>query len=226
MKYKMFRIYCKFENFLYELCFLRKPLDDFLRLKKKKQIKSKNFQSCWFRNILYFINMTNILIPGAQEFVDLGSGIGKVISVVERRSNFRQVIGIEKDPELSKISKLYLVNRKKNSYIKILNMDVLDYKCSTSRTIYFMFNPFDRSTLEKFLSLNKVNLEKSKSSFIYINDMNREEFKLNGANLVFRNEKLSSSIWLFGEYTKEVTINNKLPWPFSLWILVKKLEFK
>lgn len=84
-------------------------------------------------------------------FIDLGCGAGKTL-IIARKYNFKNLLGIEIEKNLSNIA-LNNLNRYKNITIK--NMDILNYNLYKNDTIFYLYNPFSELFLKKFLK--KIN---------------------------------------------------------------------
>jgi predicted RNA methylase len=84
-------------------------------------------------------------------FIDLGCGKGRQVFFMGLQK-LKKVIGLEIDPKLYAIAKWNLRNLRKNkSPIEIFNIDASDFDLSEV-TIFFMFNPFGSTILERVLN--------------------------------------------------------------------------
>ncbi len=93
-------------------------------------------------------------------FVDFGCGKGRVICAIATQ-RLRKVIGIEVDKTLADIARANLTNLIKVSVTRtpaeVLHSDATAFD-PRDGTIFFMFNPFERKTLEDVLNNIKTSL--------------------------------------------------------------------
>lgn len=87
-------------------------------------------------------------------FVDLGCGAGKSL-IIASKYNFKDLLGIEIEKNLSKIATNNLDGYKN---VTIKNMDILNYNLYKNNTIFYLYNPFSELFLKKFLKkINNLN---------------------------------------------------------------------
>lgn len=112
------------------------------------------------------------------DFVDIGCGKGRAVFVAEH-VGYTNLCGIELDEELVKDAKenikLYPFKRKESS-IDIIHANALEYDYKNKRTVYFLFNPFNESIMEKVLD-RISSLSTSETWFVYMNPLYPEPFK-------------------------------------------------
>ena len=101
-------------------------------------------------------------------FIDIGSGKGRVCLYANKYYKFENIYGIEIDRELSKISKK---NYKKTNYrnINFINKNCLEFKIPNNSSYIFMFNPFNEKILKQFILNNIKHFKKYNSILIYAN---------------------------------------------------------
>lgn len=100
----------------------------------------------------------------AQCIIDVGCGTG--FSSVVFSKHCKKVIGLEICPHVSdKAAKNIL--RLQLSNVQIINQDILEYADFDTCDLYYLFSPFSRITLEKFLQ-HIINSFLNKKRDIYI----------------------------------------------------------
>lgn len=93
-------------------------------------------------------------LPCKGDFVDLGSGKGKVLLLASQYP-FGKVVGIEFAEELCAISRenirRYTKKVQLQSEIEVINTDAADYRFSGREEVIYIANPFDRTILDRVL---------------------------------------------------------------------------
>ncbi|MFD0885342.1 methyltransferase domain-containing protein [Streptosporangium algeriense] len=82
-------------------------------------------------------------------FVDLGSGMGRMVLEAAWRYPFRKVIGVELSAELSEIARQNVAGtrlRLRCKDVELVRSDVLDYEIPRDVTVVFLNNPFRGET--------------------------------------------------------------------------------
>lgn len=83
-------------------------------------------------------------VDGLDVFIDLGSGMGRVV-LEAARYPFKRVIGVELTEELHEIARNNLARTRLRLHcneIELVRSDVLDYRIPDDVTVVFMQNPF------------------------------------------------------------------------------------
>lgn len=97
-----------------------------------------------------------INIQSSSVIADIGSGKGKfILYILSKNYPFKKIIGIEKNDIDFHISQKYLKNFKK---VNLYNVDILDLN-NIKADIYYLFNPFDKNTLNQFIKNINKNME-------------------------------------------------------------------
>jgi precorrin-6B methylase 2 len=87
-------------------------------------------------------------------FVDIGSGMGRVVLMAARRP-FGRVIGIERSPELTEIARENLARgrgRLRCQDVELLTVDALDWEVPDDVTVIYLNCPFPDEVLERVLA--------------------------------------------------------------------------
>ena len=129
-------------------------------------------------------------------FIDIGSGIGRICIYCARKFKFRSVIGVEFSGPLVKIANENLSKLNVNN-VKFVYGDASQYKIASGDNIIFLFNPFGASIMEKFLVFNIEHFKKSKTAIAYANDFQRNVFLDLGFKTIYRDSVLRYSIFEF-----------------------------
>lgn len=82
-------------------------------------------------------------------FVDLGSGMGRMVLEAAWRYPFKKVIGVELSAELSEIARQNVAGtrlRLRCKDVELVSSDVLDYEIPRDVTVVFLNNPFRGET--------------------------------------------------------------------------------
>lgn len=87
-------------------------------------------------------------------FVDVGSGMGRVVLMAARRP-FKRVIGIERDPKLTQISRENLARSRRRLVcrdVELLTVDALDWDVPDDVTVVYLYCPFPDEVLERVMT--------------------------------------------------------------------------
>lgn len=101
-------------------------------------------------------------------FIDIGSGKGKAV-LVASEFPFRRVIGIEYCSALVDVAKrnIQRYRNRRAAHVDCLCCDACEYTFPATPTVYFLFNPFDRTILSTVLrNIALATAEVSKPSFL------------------------------------------------------------
>lgn len=100
-------------------------------------------------------------LPVADDdvFVDVGSGMGRVVLVAARRP-FRRVIGIEQDGELTEIARRNLEGRRRAcGEVELLTVDAAAWAVPDDLTVVYLYCPFPDAVLGPFLDRLAASLD-------------------------------------------------------------------
>lgn len=154
---------------LYDLYFDRKykidtsswsPREDFL-----KENKIPDDFGHYQPNYVYLIKkvLKRLNLPKNQNFIDLGSGKGRVL-LIAAQYGFEVVRGVEFSKPLCEIAQRNVVIFKtkvlKLSPIQIDHMDARDYIFSENDSVIFMYNPFNGYVFETVIKNLKASIER------------------------------------------------------------------
>jgi hypothetical protein len=115
-------------------------------------------------------------------FIDMGSGKGRAVLLASRES-FARVLGVELSPELHRVAtsnlKLLLPEEADAAHVTMLQADAADFPWSqalkgevlTGPLLFFLYNPFSKPVLEKFLKQLEASFKSSAREvyFLFIN---------------------------------------------------------
>lgn len=152
------------------------------------------YQAVWCRNIRKLLSEAEK--HGFNgDFIDVGCGKGKACFFASR-FGFRTILGIDFDDELIRIAeenRLRFIGDRSN--IRFQHSDAAEFLVPESRTVVFMFNPFDAVIMDKFVRNNIDSLRRHRSMIAYAND--RESSILQGAGMerVFAEPARKLSLW-------------------------------
>ena len=123
-------------------------------------------------------------IPATDErdaFLDIGSGMGRVIVVAGTR-RFRRVIGVEISPDLADRARenIALAGKRLRSPVNILVDDACEYQIPEDITVIHLFNPFGGSVLTRVIENIRASLRRRprRLALIYGNPKEFERMQL------------------------------------------------
>lgn len=95
------------------------------------------------------------LSPERAAFVDLGSGMGRVVLLAARRA-YRQIVGIEISPALHEVAleNLARVDRERLRCkdVRLLRRDAARYALPAGNLVVYLYNPFRGPVLERVVT--------------------------------------------------------------------------
>lgn len=197
IKRKMF----DFEDYLFEKKYgldLRGIIkkDELTAEDKNSLFHATAYHAVWCRNLRQlFLEATKIQI-NFESFIDIGSGKGKACFYAEQNKllSFNSIIGVEFSLPLIDISnKNKAVFKSKK--VSFLNYDASQYELPNRTCLVFMFNPFDETILETFISNNIDHFKKYNSVVAYANDIHKDLLSEFGFTTLFRNDTRKISIY-------------------------------
>ncbi len=101
------------------------------------------------------------MISNQTSIVDLGCGRGRVMAAAAH-FGFTSITGIDFAKELCEEAEKNMLKtqlRFKNIKWEVLCKDVLNYDIQANDSVFFMFNPFEKEILNKFLGKIEVSLK-------------------------------------------------------------------
>jgi SAM-dependent methyltransferase len=112
-------------------------------------------------------------------FVDIGSGLGRVVYLAARHYPFARVEGLEISERLAARSRANLErvrHRLRCRDVRIVNADLLDYELPDDVTVVYCFNPFKRGIFEALLVkiLASIDRRPRAVTLIYLNPVEHE----------------------------------------------------
>ena len=121
------------------------------------------------------------LTNGGDAFLDIGSGMGRVIVVAGTRP-FRRVIGVEISPNLAERARenIAVARKRLRSPVDILVADACEYQVPDDITVVHLFNPFGGSILTRVIQNIQASLKRRprRLSIIYGNPKEFERMRL------------------------------------------------
>ncbi len=124
------------------------------------------------------------LLSASQEghaFLDIGSGMGRVVVVAGTR-RFRRVIGVEISPGLAERARanIALARKRLHSPVEVLVADACEYAVPEDITVVHLFNPFGGTILTRVIANLRASLRRQprRLSIIYGNPKEFERMRL------------------------------------------------
>ena len=161
------RIAC---NVVMDLSFDWKYGTDTMRWVSKKDLDTRSdnrshsakYSATKVRPFLHVLD--RLRLPRDCNFVDIGSGKGRVL-LIASRYGFRKVVGIEFSGELCAVARknaeLFFWKVKPLSSIDVIEADATTYRFQAEDRVLFMFNPFDAFIMTKVLDNIRRSLEEN-----------------------------------------------------------------
>ena len=134
------------------------------------------------------------LFPLENSLIDVGSGKGRVM-VAAAHYGFKNITGVDFAKELCKGAERN-VNKIKPQFpgttFNIFCNDILNYPIKAGDKVFFLFNPFNKEIMEKFLERIDRSVKEHRRSiyFIYANPQQKEILVQNNYQEIFRIKKL------------------------------------
>lgn len=143
-------------------------------------------------------------IEKVRSFTDLGCGRGRAMAVAAHYG-FTTIRGVDFAEELCKSAEENMCNIAQlfpTVQYKVICDNVSDYTIQSDESVFFMFNPFDDTTIRKFLKKveDSVELHPRTVYFLYASPKHIEVFFEFEYEPVFRKRKLK---WLDGVILKK-----------------------
>ena len=134
------------------------------------------------------------LFPNEKSLVDVGSGKGRVM-VVAAHYGFTNITGIDFAKELCIAAEKNISKVKAqfpDTTFTIFCQDALNYSIQATDKVFFLFNPFNKEVMQKFLEkIDCSSKEYSRTIYlIYANPQQKEVVLQKGYKEVFRIKKL------------------------------------
>ena len=142
-------------------------------------IKNKNWKYSKRYQPIPVSNFNKLLEPlkinfSEFVFIDVGSGKGRAL-LLASHFPFKKIIGIEFSKSLTAIAELnlskYPSENKSCKNIELICLDALDYELPDEKLVLFLYNPFHKVVMEKFVKKVSESFLKSprKIYAIYVN---------------------------------------------------------
>ena len=134
------------------------------------------------------------LFPREKSIIDVGSGKGRVM-VAAAHYGFKNITGVDFARELCTAAEKN-INKVKAQFpdktFTIYCKDILNYTIDKSGKVFFLYNPFNKEIMEKFLEKIDRSVKEYPRTihFIYANPQQKEVLLQKGYKEVFRIKKL------------------------------------
>ena len=96
-------------------------------------------------------------------FLDVGSGMGRVLLVAARRP-FKRVIGVEQNVEMTEIARRNVERSRRRlrcQDVELVAADVLDWEIPDDLSVVYLYCPFPEHVLERFMERLLASLDRS-----------------------------------------------------------------
>jgi len=108
-----------------------------------------------------------------DNFIDIGSGKGRVCLFASRFHPFRRIIGIEFSQPLIETANANLAKWGAR-HVEFIHADATQWQIPDGNSIVFLFNPFDAQIMRRFLTANRLHFRKYDSLLVYANAVHRD----------------------------------------------------
>jgi len=106
--------------------------------------------------------------PADYLFVDIGAGKGKVLMAAAEHG-FSELIGVEADSRLSVTCRANILSCELSAYpCTIVNQDVMEWELPDSPAVAFLYSPFTRDGIERFMNSLESRLSSRSTSLILV----------------------------------------------------------
>jgi len=134
------------------------------------------------------------LFPGEKSLIDVGSGKGRVM-VAAAHYGFKNITGVDFAKELCTAAERN-INKIKTQFpdttFNIYCKDILNYAINADDKVFFLFNPFNKEIMEKFLEKIDRSVKEYRRTiyFIYANPQQKEILIQKNYQEIFRIKKI------------------------------------
>jgi SAM-dependent methyltransferase len=115
-----------------------------------------------------------------KNFYDIGCGAGKALWLAQKLGRFESLTGIDGDKNLVTLAEK---NVRKNAKLYLGNATNFHY--DTNSTVFFLYNPFDALSLEKFINC----IGATEVCIAYLVPIHRDVLLRNGWKSISNNEE-------------------------------------
>ena len=134
-----------------------------LDLPKEMEQHATRYQGSKIRILRYIFNQLSIRYEEFT-FIDFGSGKGRAL-LIATDYGFKRIIGIEISLQLHEISQenlqKYRMQTRRGDNIELHCMDVINFDFPDEKTLFYLYNPFDREITATVLKKIEKSLEVS-----------------------------------------------------------------
>lgn len=135
-----------------------------------------------------------MFFPGEKSLVDVGSGKGRVL-VVAAHFGFTQITGVDFAKELCKEAEKNIEKIKTkfpDVSFRIIWKNILNYQLGPDDKVFFLFNPFNKEILEKFVDNIELSVKKHPRPvyFIYASPKHKEVLVEKKFDIVYHVKKM------------------------------------
>jgi len=107
-----------------------------------------------------------------SQFIDIGSGKGKLCLYAAKYHPFPKIIGIDFSSPLIEIANKNL-SKTRHKNIEFLCANAADWRIPDGNSVVFLFNPFDGTILKTFLNTNLDHFRRYDSVLVYTDAKHR-----------------------------------------------------
>lgn len=158
---------------------------------REASLHATSYQAVWTRNLRVLVSAA-IRAGRPAVFVDVGAGKGKACIYASR--HFPRVIGVEYSSALVAAARANL-GRAGRGNIEYVHADASQYDLPDETCLVFLFNPFDRVIMGRFLARNRDRIKAHGSLIAYANDVQRDALADSGFECLFRESVRNISLW-------------------------------
>lgn len=170
----------KIQNKLFKIYFSALEEISFKKFGKPSSVSIPGATSYQSVDALNFFRTMEKVPIMYKNFYDIGCGAGKALWLAQKLRRFENLTGIEGDKNL------FLLARKNvRENIKLYLGDATNFCYDKNYTVFFLYNPFDKFSLEKFITC----IVATKVCVAYLVPIHREIFFKNGWKSIGNNEE-------------------------------------
>lgn len=171
------KAYTLSEDFLFEKahgleCRGRIPLGKLFQDDTSPMLDRYGYEAVSCLNLRTLINEAVRRRRRFDNFIDIGAGKGKACFYAAKQYDFKKIVGVELSDQLLQIAEF---NREKfhASHIAFVQANAAEFVLPPGDNFVFLYNPFDDTVMEKFITANIDHFKKYNSIIAYANDRHR-----------------------------------------------------
>lgn len=159
----------------------------------RSRAHAHGYQGVRYRKMRILLDEARKLGP-FERFVDIGCGTGKACCIAAREKGFARIVGIDFSAELIAAARRNGASLG-DDRLSFQCTDAADYILPEARCLVFLFNPFDRVILARFLGRNRSLLHRNDCAIAYANPSAPRVVEEAGFRIVYQDRDLRLALY-------------------------------